>query len=78
MIQILFYTIFKFVHGKRNTGLEEKSKELKLNQASTTENRERLNNVENDLCGLKKELEKIRDSLILHYHRLLNEGQDTR
>lgn len=36
------------------------------------------NSCENELHDLKKELNKIKDKLILHYHKLLFEAKDTR
>ena len=78
MRKIIIIFFLQFVHEKRNNGLDEKFKDIKLNQGIAHENREKLKQVEYDLNESKKELEKVRDSLILHYHRILNEGVDTR
>jgi hypothetical protein len=53
-------------------------KEIKLNQEILHGMREKLKKIEENLKEHKTELEKVRQSLILHYHRILNEGKDTR
>jgi len=49
-----------------------------LNQEILREKRDKLNKIEEELNEYKTELEKVRDALILHYHRILSEGKDTR
>ena len=62
----------------------KKKKEEKLKEENLSSNDEnhklkksRKSKVKN-LADLKKDLEKVRDDLIKHYHKLLFEGKDTR